>query len=81
MEPASTSVEAIAEKVPTTLSKAELVNLMMDVVDSMMSECQKQEISFQLMSTAAQARWSATNGVDRHSCGVVYKKMRESVNV
>ena len=81
MEPTSTPVEATPEKVPANLSKAELVNLMMDVIDSMMSECQKQEINFQRISTAAQARWSATSGIDQYSCGVVYKKMSESVNV
>jgi len=81
MEHTNTPVEAPIEKVPTNLSKVELVNLMMDVIDSMMTECQKQEIGFQRMVTAAKARWSAASGIDQYSCGIVYKKMSEFVNV
>jgi len=80
MEPTSTPVETIAEKVPANLSKAELVNLMMDVIDSMMSECDKQSIGYNKMITAAQSRWAAVHDKDVYSCGVVYKKLHAGMD-
>jgi len=79
MEPTSTPVETIAEKVPANLSKAELVNLMMDVIDSMMSECEKQQINYSRTRDAAEYRWAAIHNKSPYAVGKDIEV--ESVNV